>query len=39
MAYRFKVSRRESNAMFGRTANVGKRVNIKPQSMRGGIRF
>lgn len=39
MAYRFKVSRGESRAMFSRTAKVGKRVNISPISMRGGIRF
>lgn len=39
MAYRFKVSKKESNAVFGRTAKTGKRVNIYPTSMRGGIRF
>jgi len=37
--YRKHVSSGKSRSLFARTAVKGKKVNIRPTSMRGGFRF
>lgn len=39
MAYRKKMSKRNSKRYFTKTANKIKAININPKPMRGGIRL